>query len=97
MTAQEIQNIIQNISAMGLIALFILIVIKPLMPLLVQRLQNRTNNNGINKLKDRLDSLEHNHMSDVLRRIENLERKQDEFSKELENIKIELVKLKTKL
>lgn len=88
---------IQNFTAIGLIALFIIVVIRPLMPLLVQRLQNRTNNNGINRLKDRLDELENNHMHDILRRLNNLERKQDEFSKELENVKIEMVKVKLKI
>jgi len=53
---------LQNITAIGLIALFI-IVLKPIMPLLVQRLQNKTNSNGINKLKSRLDSLENNHIN----------------------------------
>jgi len=88
---------IQNITAIGLIALFIIVVVRPLIQILVQRLQNKTNNNGINKLKSRLDMLETNHMSDILRRLDNLEHKQDEFSKELENIKIELVRIKSRL
>jgi len=88
---------IQNITAIGLIALFIIVVVRPLIQILVQRLQNKTNNNGINKLKSRLDILETNHMSDILRRLDNLEHKQDEFSKELENIKIELVRIKSRL
>jgi len=56
-------------------ALIVLCLLKPLITYFISK-RNGTNNQS---LSERLDSLEHNHLEDVNRRLDNLERGQKEL------------------
>jgi len=87
---------IQNITALGLIALF-LIVMKPLIKVLARKLSDKLNGtNGYSRLEERIRDLEDNHLEDVNRRSDNLERDTREMREDIENIKIKLAKLEAK-
>ena len=90
-------ELIQNITALGLIALF-LIVMKPLIKVLAQKLSDKLNGtNGYSRLEERINKIEGNHLEDVYRRLDNLERDTREMRDEIEEIKIRLVKIETRL
>jgi len=93
----EEYEIIQNITALGLIALF-LIVMKPLIRVLARKLSDKLNGtNGYSRLEERINRIEENHLDDVCRRLDNLERDSRELRNEVEEIKIRLTKIETKL
>ena len=68
-------TILKDISWAGVMALIVLCLLKPLITYFIAK------KNGINNqsLSDRLDSLEFNHLEDVNRRLDNLERGQKEI------------------
>jgi len=90
-------EIIQNITALGVIALFLL-VMKPLIRVFAQKLSDKVNgNNGYSRLEKRISLIENNHLEDVGRRLDNLERDSREIRKEIEEIKIRLVRIEARL
>jgi len=99
------EEFIQNITALGLIALFLIIVVKPLMVVFLRRLQDKINGtNGYSRLEkkwselqEEVEQLSNNHLGDIERRIAELENMAKEASKEREEIKIRLVKLEAKI
>lgn len=93
MTPQDIQNI----SAIGLIALF-LIIMRPLILVISQRLKDKLNGtNGYSRLEKRLNQLENNHLEDVNRRLDNLERDTRELRDDIEEVKIRVVRIEARM
>ena len=86
-----------DISAIGVIALFIWVVAKPLISVLIKRMQNNVNRNGYAKLDARMNKLENNHLTDINRRLNNLEQRQESMRSDIEAIKIKLAKLEAKI
>ncbi len=72
-------TILIDISWAGVMALIVLCLLKPLITYFIAK-RNGTNNQS---LSDRLDSLEFNHLEDVNRRLDNLEKGQKEIEEKL--------------
>jgi hypothetical protein len=94
---QELE-LLTNIGAIGVIGIFIYFILKPLIELLVQKLKDKMNGtNGYSRLETQIKQIEGNHLTDVHRRLDVLERRQDEFLKVLNNIENRLIRIETKL
>ena len=94
---------IRDLTAIALIGLFLIIVVRPLIQVFIDMVIIKTNHTKINNEvekrieKNLTEKFEGNHFSDTNRRLVNLEKKQDKFSGELEDIKIQIVLLKEKI
>lgn len=89
---------IQNITALGLIALFIWVVIRPLIPFILENRKKYTNNRIEKRIKDLetfREQTEENHFHEYNYRIGRLEDDMKDVKKDVENIKIELVRIKS--
>lgn len=88
---------IQNMSAIGLIALF-LIVIRPLISVFAQKMEDKLNGrNGYSRLEQRIQRIESNHLGDIERRLNNHDKLIEKIREELEEIKIDVAKIKFKV
>ncbi len=86
-------TILKDISWAGVMALIVLCLLKPLITYFIAK------KNGINNqsLSDRLDSLEFNHLEDVNRRLDNLERGQKEIEEKINAIDKKVAILENKI
>ena len=95
---QTLLTTLQGISWAGTAGLFVYYVLRPLVSYILKK---QGKNDNIDSIADIVENkltakFEGNHFSEFYRRLDRLERKQDEIQKEIEEVKIETVKLKAK-
>ena len=94
---QELE-LITNLGAIGVIGIFIYFILKPLIELLIQKLKDKLNGtNGYSRLEEKINKIGNHQLTDVHRRLDVLERRQDEFLKVLNNIENRLIRIETKM
>ena len=85
-------DFIQNITAIGLIALF-LVVMRPLILSIAERLKITQNNNDYKKLSKQVSQLRENEFFHLEKRLDRLERNQEDFRSKIEEMDLRLSKV----
>ena len=96
-------TILKDISWAGVMALIIITIIKPLIEYFIKK-YNHTGSSYLQELSDKFDGLEYNlnnlennHLNDVCRRLENLERGQKELEEKINAIDKKVAILENKI
>jgi len=85
-------DFIQNITAIGLIALF-LVVMRPLILSIAERLKITQNNNDYKKLSKQVSQLRENEFFHLEKRLDRLEKNQEDFRSKIEEMDLRLSKV----